>query len=499
MDDVCIAKNGTKVPEAERHVTGGLAAHAEALGRQIVRVEANFLRLPLFTLDSKHMRTMDGIRCEGTFNRSGKSYAFSYAVTRNAATYYPGALARSAHFALLSFATDRGLPIQNPITFSWRELCARIGVQPSGQMVTALREAITATKGLMIESRAALFSKAQDAPISTEDRGHVVGIYDEVAFYGATRTDGSRIDGNTVWLSHWYLENLNALYSGPLDYDLWRGLNATSSIGSRLYEFLFFKFYSGQDLLRFNYPTLVKFIPVRTERYLSQAKKQLQPAFDLLCAAGVLRQVQWVESRGGLPQILFHRGPILTPGDRSDQTFDLGDEDFVLDRIEEVKAPEWQLVEAFHAAWGNADFRPARAELDMARDLIGRHGLDTMKSLLPRLVKRLKVKWTDAKTFNAVARYIPEVMQELECERSRERREQLEEQQRDESRQRTIRQAQDQAVLKAIWEDLSPAEQEEIRAAVLSQQSPIIAKFPGMVDRFSLQELARRKGLAANE
>ena len=70
------------------------------------------------------------------------------------------------------------------------------------------------------------------------------------------RPDGSVADANAVWLSSWYLENLNALYSGPVDYSLWRGLNAHSPIASRLYEFLFFKFYGGRDLLRFNYPTL---------------------------------------------------------------------------------------------------------------------------------------------------------------------------------------------------------------------------------------------------
>src|SRR5207244_12870142 len=104
----------------------------------------------------------------------------------------------------------------------------------------------------------------------------------------------------------------NSLYSGPLDYDLWRSLNEKSLIASRLYEFLFFKFYGANDLLRFNYPTLVKFIPARTERYLSDARKQLDPAFAHLTEAGLLSKTQWIESKKGLPQILLHRGPLLT-------------------------------------------------------------------------------------------------------------------------------------------------------------------------------------------
>lgn len=93
MDSVCglgnghIRKNATAASNCEQ--PGGetaASAFADTLAQQVVRAEANFLRLPLFTLDNKHMRTMDGLRCEGTFRRGSKSFAFSYSVTRNTAT-----------------------------------------------------------------------------------------------------------------------------------------------------------------------------------------------------------------------------------------------------------------------------------------------------------------------------------------------------------------------------------------------------------------------------
>ncbi len=454
MDSDCVFGNGDKTDGTTTDTNQdrildsegeeSLSRVADTLAQQLVRVEANFLRLPLFSLDNKHMRTMDGLHCEGTFRRGGKSFAFSYSVTRNTATYYPGPLARSVRFALLSMATDRGLPIQNPITFTWRELCGRMGVTVSGQIVTALREAITATKGLMIESRAALFSKAENAPITTDDHTRLIGLYDEVEFHGVTRADGTAADINAVWFSHWYLENLNALYSAPIDHALWRSLNEKSLIASRLYEFLFFKFYSGRELLRFNYPTLVKFIPVRTERYVSHAKKQLQPAFDLLIDGGILAQVQWIESRGGLPQLLLHRGPLLTSGaTTAADTVEIGEEDFTLDRVEDVHPPEWQLVSAFHQAWGNDRFTPSKAELDLARELIAKHGQTVMQDLLPQLVKRLKLKWPNAKSFCAITRYLPEVLQEREREQRRLERERHEGVQQETSRRELVRQAQD--------------------------------------------------------
>ena len=475
-----------------------LSAAAEAMAQQVVRVEANFLRLPLFTLDNKHMRTMDGLRCEGTFRRGGKSFAFTYTVTRNTATYYPGPLARSAHFALLSIATERGIPLLNPVTFTWRELCTRMGVQASGQIVTWLREALTATKGLMIESRAALFSKADDAPITTDDRTKIISLYDEVEFSGVSRPDGSRADINAVWFSHWYLANLNALYSAPLDHALWRSLNEKSLIASRLYEFLFLKFYAGREFLRFNYPTLVKFIPVRTERYLSHAKHQLQPAFDLLIKAGVLGKVQWIESKGGLPQILLHRGHLLSRHAANAEPIEIGEEDFVLDRIEDVQTAEWKLVASFHHAWGNDSFTPSKAELNLARELIAKYGQAMMQQLLPKVVKRLKVRWPDAKSFGAISRYLPEVIQESEREKRRIEQERQGEKQQEEYRKQVVKNAQDRAVLKALWEALPSSEQDAIRKHVLKGQPPALQKRPAIIERFCLEEFARRQGIGEN-
>src|SRR5207302_1700296 len=98
--------------------------------------------------------------------------------------------------------------------------------------------------------------------------------------------------------------------------------------------------------------------------------------------------VQWVSSRGGLPQILLWRGPVLDAGSAREEGYDVGEEDFVLSQIEDVQPPEWQLVQAFHRAWGNASFQPSKAELDLARELIGTHGQAAVEELLPLLVKR---------------------------------------------------------------------------------------------------------------
>ncbi len=460
----------------------------------IVRVEANFLRLPLFALDKKHMKTMDGIHCEGTFRRGGQVIPFSFSATRNVDTYYPGPTSRAAHFALLSMATDLAIPIQNPIVFTWHELCARMQIQCSGRAVQKLRRALLATKGLVIRSHHALYSKADDWSLSTDDLERVINLYDQLEFFGSERHDGSTADINALWLSRWYLDNLNALYSAPLDFGLWRTLNDESLIASRLYEFLFLKFYAGYPQLRFNYATLVKFIPVRTERYLSDARKQLGPALDLLVRSGVLAEVQWLASSNGSPQLLLHQGPVLSkPPVPSDPIPDeLSEEDFVATQVQEVQTREANIVVEFHRLFGHDDYRPARAELALARELITHHGYDQLQALLPILVNRIRLKWPDAKTFVSVSRYVGDVAAQVRKQQlARERTAETAKGEQAELETRAL-ETQQLSELRTAWATLPDWDKEAIRAKVLMNQPASAMKFPKTVDRWCLQELKKR-------
>ncbi|MEJ7639701.1 MAG: hypothetical protein WKF75_17445 [Singulisphaera sp.] len=111
----------------------------DGLVPRFVKAEANLLRLPLFALHTKGLRSIDGIECRGKVNRDGVTHEFVFRATRNTATSYPGPLARTAHLAFLSLMTERGFPLQNPITWTWRDLCRRMGVSCSGRTVEGSR------------------------------------------------------------------------------------------------------------------------------------------------------------------------------------------------------------------------------------------------------------------------------------------------------------------------------------------------------------------------
>jgi hypothetical protein len=195
--------------------TVSLADWEDELLPHSIRAEANLLRLPLFALHTKHLKTLDGIECSGRITRSGETHQFRFRATRNTATLYPGPLARAAHLAFLSLITEHGTPLHNPITWGWRDLCRRMRIACGGLTVRHLKEAILSTAGLLIHSEYALYSKRESQPICTRQDG--LHLYERVSFLGTLLPDGSRADTNYLWLSDWYLNNLNAMFTAPLD------------------------------------------------------------------------------------------------------------------------------------------------------------------------------------------------------------------------------------------------------------------------------------------
>ena len=493
----------TDQPSAEeRSDVTPLPQPAANLLPRFIRAEANFLRLPLFALQTKGLRTLDGIECRGTITRNGERHDFTLKASRSTASPYPGPLARAAHLAFLSIATERGSPIVNPIPWRWRDLCRRMGIGGSGRDIQQLKAAIRSTALLGIDSQYAIYSKADSRMIRSQEE--VLHFYERVAFVGSELPGGGIADANYVWLADWYLGNLNAMFTAPLDYELWRTLDRQSPIASRLYEFLFLNFYSGAPVLRFGYEKLAQYLPVRPERYRSQAIQQLGPAFELLRMAGIVSGVTWAESKNSLARLHIHRGKAID--DARDQRLlpfefaeDEAEETFEVREIRDPRTPEAELVTEFYRLWaGDGARRPTQKELEQAQTLIGQHGAKKAKDSIPRVVKRLKENWPDAKTFGAISPYIPEVIADMdrdEQRRGRERGERIrEELERQEQRRQRAEEATFLAAWKPVWDALGESEREEIRLAALSGPNRHLHHVPRLAEKLCLTELARRRG-----
>lgn len=468
--------------------------------QHIIRAEANLLRLPLFALHTKGLRTLDGIECSGRIKRDGETHQFTFRATRNTATLYPGPLSRAAHAAFLSIMTDHGFPLQNPITWGWRDLCRRMQIACGGLIVRRLKASIEATAGLLIRSDYALYSKEKSEPICT--RQDALHLYERVSFIGSRLADGSVADRNELWLSDWYLSNVNAMFTAPLDYTLWRRLDEKSPIASRLYEFLLLNFFSNTPVLRINYETLARFLPVRPERYRSDAMRQLDTAFHLLAAARIISDVVWGESKIGLAQLSIYRGDLLVSfASARDPGLPFVQDDCVspinVQELRNLKAPEHDLVTNFYRLWnGRAAVRASPKELTLASEIISEHGATKAKGIVPLAVNALKIKFPDAKTFGALARYIPDasLAYDREVRKAEQRKHEklaAEQQQEDDVRRKA-----EQARLRAVWNTLPMVEQEAIRQQVIARNPSMrLNRYPTLLESACLAELGRRRDL----
>jgi hypothetical protein len=475
---------------------------AEGPPARSLKAEVNLLRLPLFALHTKGLSTLEGIECRGRVQRDGATHEYFLRISRNTGSFYPGPLSRKVHFALLSIATERGLPLKNPITWTWRDLCRRMNNAYGGQKtLKEIKTAIRSTHGIVIRSQYALYSRSDGQPLPLHERGH--HLYSDYAFSNEPRSDGTVADANAVWFADWYLDNLNALYSAPIDYDLWRSLEARSPTASRLYEILLLNLYSGAPVFRINYANLAKLLPVRSERYLSDARKQLGPAISLLEQANVVSTARWEENTEGTIQLHFARGPLLRSGRKpnSQGSPALIEETLGSVRIQELRNSrpvENQVVRQFYQLWSGDTFtKPSPKELTLARELIGRYGRTKLHALLPLVVKRLKDQWPDAKTFNAAARYVPEVNDEYERKQAvvqQEKQRHLQEQTEEEKQQNT-RSEQRRLIAQwwPAWEALAEEDRERIEATVRGRW-PHVARLPKMFERYCVLELIRSRG-----
>ena len=458
--------------------------------------EANFLRLPLFALRTKGLKRLDGFECRGTTTRNDATWDFVFRTARSTATVYPGLLSRSVHLAFLSLITEHGLPFANPVKWNWRELCRRLEVRPSGGIVRKLKAAIEATAGLTIFSQDALYSKPTGQRMNSRKALH---LYDTVVFLNETLPDGSKADANYLWLSGWYLDNLNAMFTAPVDHELWRFLDKQSPIASRLYEFLLINFHVGTPQLKINYPRLAQFLPVRPERYLSSAQKQLNPAFKILADCRIA-SVAWQHHSEQLAQLRINRGSRLVTGKKSASNAGVqlaGGHTTVLNSVRELThTAEQDLIDQFYLLWtGSRGSRGFAADLAAARRVLAIYGLERSKELLPVVVEELRKHWPGAKTFIAAEQYIPAAVARLELQQQRSQQRQVLKTRGQEEGEREEREARERSQFEAIWQsvwDQTPVAEQEIIGKQILEQHDFLRLMPHQLQFRCLQVLARR-------
>lgn len=444
------------------------SAERSVSANEIIRAEANFLQFPFFSLDTKRLKNHPGITCFARKRIDGQEHEVRIRITRNDDFAFPGPLARKIHFALLGkLQRTQRHPYENPVTWTWNELAKLIGLkQCSGRDIQQMKDAIASTHAAVITTAFSLRADDRDSPLKKRQRGH--RLYDEYVFLDDTMPDGTPADKNGLWFSDWFISNLNNMHSGPLNYDKWLQLNSTSTIASRLYEYLTYNFAPGNPQLRINYPTLAQFLPVRIERYLSDARKQMEPAFEQLRQQGVIARHEWTTSRDQQIQICINPGTLLLPTARKPQGVPVTNE--VLDEAS-------QLVRAFHECWtARTETTATPKEREHAANVIAQHGYEIAVQWLPKVVSAMRRGFPDAKTFGATLKYWDEVAK-LESTRAKQSAVNAEEQARmNEAQQREAQQKAEKAKLRQLWSTLGEPDRRSILTAVESSADSYVQR-----------------------
>jgi hypothetical protein len=492
------------MPESSRSSPATLETdagrRAVAVSPTLVQVETNLLRFPFFSLHTKGLREIDFKEVRGSRVENGRTHEFVFRVSRNTDHVYPGPLSRKAHFALLSLLRKQGFPFRNPIAFTWRQLVREMGVAYGGSTkIDRVKDALLSTLGAMIKSSYALKSGPSRESLPSRERGYA--LYSQCLFTNDPRADGTVADQNYVTLADWYLANLNSLYSAPLDYGVWNRLNDRSPLSSRLYEFLLFNFSAGIDTFTINYAKLCQFLPAKVEPYASQAKEQLTPAFRLLVGEGIIRGVAWATGRNDDLQLHVTRGGQLTPAvpakPLTTAQLDLFDEVTTSEGTNPL-SPAERLVQQFHAAWSGGVGRPGSpGEREAAKECLDLYGFDLATQLLPRVVKRMRQQFPEAKTFGAVRPYFAEVHAEhVKRERVAETAKAINLSSQLEAEKERLRERHHEQ-LDRVWQTLPAAERQSIEDAVMARNSRLhLTKFPGLLHRLCLDEFEKRQGVS---
>jgi hypothetical protein len=282
----------------------------ERLLPALIRSEVNLLNLPFFGLWDKDVHRKTTTEYKTTLQRGGERQEILWRVTGDTERGYPGPFERKLYRAIEYIISELTPPIENPIRLgSLSDLANLMGFKKQNGSYESwvykrIREALLRLRAARVYSKGTFYAKASKQWIEDD-----FSIYERIVFSGKETIGGVIAESNYLFLGSWYLENLNARYVRPLDFSYYKSFK--TNIGSRLYELLGVKFYglSKGQALRYRYSTICQLLPTTRQRYLSLAKRILDPGHEELKSTHFLSDYQWEPIAGEKGDWYLHYWP----------------------------------------------------------------------------------------------------------------------------------------------------------------------------------------------
>ncbi|MFB6231207.1 MAG: hypothetical protein ABEL04_08630 [Salinibacter sp.] len=297
--------NEAVTPEQERYIAS----------------ELNLARLPYFTSSITHAKKRDSLTYKRVFQEDDETLEILWKVTADVEYGYPGPFAEAVHAAILDMVTEEGLPFENPVSFSYYNLCERLEIEPSGPNIEEIWNALYAIRTANIVVKNSFVDGDGRRRSFYPDP---VNLYDRVIGYGETIPEtGDRAGVTRVWLSDFYLDSLNSGNLRPIDFEYFKYLHNKSYVATKLYKHLGYRFAGtfkhNNPYAKVDYDDIVSIGDIKRRRYLSRVKQQLSRTHEALGETGYIEKVDWVQEKktDGPTQFFIH----YYPGERAREEY----------------------------------------------------------------------------------------------------------------------------------------------------------------------------------
>ncbi|MEZ4568616.1 MAG: hypothetical protein R2860_17185, partial [Desulfobacterales bacterium] len=229
-----------------------------------IKSEVNFLILPYFSLD-KDADVNRRLEFNEIAQRGDEMFEIFWTVIPHSEFGLPRDFERRLQRAIEHSLTCMPRPISNPVPLPGiRELSRLMGVTCNGRFAEKVKNGLTTMMMTAIISKRSYYNKSKKAWL--DERFH---LYDKIVFKDELLSDGQTAERTYVYFTSGYLDNLNALYVRPMDFEY---LKSIRPISSRLYEILGVKFYGHRDFIMYRYSTLCKILPLKRQKTLARAR-----------------------------------------------------------------------------------------------------------------------------------------------------------------------------------------------------------------------------------
>jgi len=254
------------------------------------KAEVNFLILPYFCLDKEPDLTRN-IEVIDMQQRCNEMVETVWTVLPHPDFGLPRDFERRLQRAIEYSMSSMSRPISNPVPLpGFRELARMMGVTYTGRFTEKVKHGLTAMMRTAIISKRSYYNKTKKA--WTEEKFH---LYDKIIFKGKQLPDGRIAEINYAYFTSGYLDNLNAMYVRPIDFEY---LKSLKPIASRLYEILGVKFYGHTDFIQYKYSTLCRLLPLKQQKTMGLARQQFDGAHERLKQTGFLTGYEWIPING---------------------------------------------------------------------------------------------------------------------------------------------------------------------------------------------------------